>query len=161
MGAASKGYRRAGQEKRGSFYGQYLPVSLYIEAEGPSSKQKRLLARRSRFHPRPTEEVIKGESRYLYIPIYRRRNKKAGPSPASGLPRSFRWSLAFFAAIDETPPKGRKGAHEGKKPGGALFSPPRELPSPLRCLTSVFGMGTGVPTAPSPPDFFPREPSVP
>ena len=28
------------------------------------------------------------------------------------------------------------------------------ISSPLRCLTSVFGMGTGVSTAPSPPDFF-------
>ena len=26
--------------------------------------------------------------------------------------------------------------------------------SPLQCLTSVFGMGTGVTTAPMPPDFF-------
>ena len=31
------------------------------------------------------------------------------------------------------------------------------ISSPLRCLTSVFGMGTGVSTAPSPPDFFLRE----
>ena len=28
------------------------------------------------------------------------------------------------------------------------------LPSPQRCLTSVFGMGTGVSTAPSSPDSF-------
>ena len=40
-----------------------------------------------------------------------------------------------------------------KKPGSSLFSP-KGIPSPLRCLTSVFGMGTGVSTAPSPPDFF-------
>ena len=69
------------RKERENFCGQYLPVSLYIEVEGPSSKQKRLPARRSHFHPRPTEEVIKGESRYLYIPIYKRRNKKAGPKP--------------------------------------------------------------------------------
>lgn len=49
----------------------------------------------------------------------------------------------------------RRRAHKGKKPGGALVSPVARLPSPLRCLTSVFGMGTGVPTAPSPPDLFP------
>ena len=90
-----------------------------------------------------------------------RRNKKAGPKSGQLHPPLLPVVSRFFAAIHETPPKGRKGAHKGKKPGGALFSPPRELPSPLRCLTSVFGMGTGVPTAPSPPDFFPREPSVP
>ena len=28
------------------------------------------------------------------------------------------------------------------------------IQSPLRCLTSVFGMGTGVSTVPSSPDFF-------
>ena len=43
-----------------------------------------------------------------------------------------------------------------KKPGSALFSPTSWIPSPLRCLTSVFGMGTGVSTVPSPPDFFPN-----
>ena len=35
-----------------------------------------------------------------------------------------------------------------------------QIPSPLRCLTSVFGMGTGVSTAPSPPDFFYRDCSL-
>ena len=39
-----------------------------------------------------------------------------------------------------------------KNIGNLLFS--RKLFSPLKCLTSVFGMGTGVSTAPSPPDFF-------
>ena len=134
--------------------------SLYRSGR-PELEAKKVLARRSRFHSRPTEEVIKGESRYLYIPIYKRRNKKAGPKPGQLPPPLLPVVSRFFAAIDETPPEGRKGAYKGKKPGGALFSPPRELPSPLRCLTSVFGMGTGVPTAPSPPDFFPREPSVP
>ena len=35
----------------------------------------------------------------------------------------------------------------------AIFAP-EELSSPLQCLTSVFGMGTGVSTALSPPDYF-------
>lgn len=50
----------------------------------------------------------------------------------------------------------RGGGHKRKKPGGALFSQAfrASLSSPLRCLTSVFGMVTGVTTAPSPPDFF-------
>ena len=45
-------------------------------------------------------------------------------------------------------------AYKKKKPGSSLFSLINQIPSPLRCLTSVFGMGTGVSTAPSPPDFF-------
>ena len=48
----------------------------------------------------------------------------------------------------------RKHPYKRKKPGSALLLPLTGLPSPLRCLTSVFGMGTGVTTAPSPPDFF-------
>ena len=54
--------------------------------------------------------------------------------------------------------KSPAGGDKRKKPGGALFSRPfrGRLSSPLRCLTAVFGMGTGVTTAPSPPDFFPR-----
>ena len=47
-----------------------------------------------------------------------------------------------------------------KKPSSSLFSPTSRIPSPLRCLTSVFGMGTGVSTAPSPPDFFKRNCSL-
>ena len=31
------------------------------------------------------------------------------------------------------------------------------IQSPLRCLTSVFGMGTGVSTVPSSPDFFSKD----
>ena len=59
--------------------------------------------------------------------------------------------------------RGGKPAHKRKKPGGALFSLAFRaiLSSPLRCLTSVFGMGTGVTTAPSPPDFFPKKARCP
>ena len=41
-------------------------------------------------------------------------------------------------------------------PGDVLLSQGREsqLPSALKSLTSVFGMGTGVASSPSPPDFF-------
>ena len=50
----------------------------------------------------------------------------------------------------------RSGAKE-KKPSSALFSPVPRVSSPLWCLTSVFGMETGVSTTPKPPDFFPSE----
>jgi hypothetical protein len=41
-------------------------------------------------------------------------------------------------------------------PGDVLLSQGREsqLPSALKSLTSVFGMGTGVASSPSPPDLF-------
>ena len=42
-------------------------------------------------------------------------------------------------------------------PGGVLLSrdPAVQVPSALKTLTSVFGMGTGVTFSPSPPDFVP------
>ena len=41
-----------------------------------------------------------------------------------------------------------------KKSPAARYFCPNGLSSPLQCLTSVFGMGTGVSTALSPPDYF-------
>ena len=43
--------------------------------------------------------------------------------------------------------------HFKEKPGNFLLSH-IVLPSALKCLTSVFGMGTGVSTLPSSPDLF-------
>ena len=54
---------------------------------------------------------------------------------------------------DENAKKDPKGPIK-KKPGNVLILRPKVLHQPLRCLTSVFGMGTGVPTVPSSPDFF-------
>ena len=44
-------------------------------------------------------------------------------------------------------------------PGNVLLSQGREpqLPSALKSLTSVFGMGTGVASSPSLPDLFKKE----
>ena len=41
-------------------------------------------------------------------------------------------------------------------PGDVLLSQglASQLPSALKSLTSVFGMGTGVTSSPSPPDYF-------
>ena len=59
------------------------------------------------------------------------------------------------------PLRSRRDPHKRKSPA-ACYSryPLGRLPSPLRCLTSVFGMGTGVTTALSPPDFFLRPGSM-
>ncbi len=43
--------------------------------------------------------------------------------------------------------------HKRKKPGDVLLSH-NVLQSALECLTSVFGMGTGVSTSPSSPGFL-------
>ena len=44
---------------------------------------------------------------------------------------------------------------KNKKTGNLLFSQGQaQLSSPLKCLTSVFGMGTGVSTLLSSPDFL-------
>ena len=45
-------------------------------------------------------------------------------------------------------------ANKHKKTGNVLFSQGQaQLSSPRKCLTSVFGMGTGVSTSLSSPDF--------
>ena len=61
----------------------------------------------------------------------------------------------FFIGICSNSPKTKK------RENGKVLSMTRQrawftrrLFSPLMCLTSVFGMGTGVSTSPSPPDLF-------
>ena len=47
-----------------------------------------------------------------------------------------------------------KYTKKGKKKARQRATLSLRIQSPLRCLTSVFGMGTGVSTVPSSPDFF-------
>ena len=58
--------------------------------------------------------------------------------------------MIYFCKMNGTKTAGAK-----KRPGSELFSQAQgQLSSPLGCLTSVFGMGTGVSTPPSPPDLL-------